>query len=86
MALEIVLLKRLKSILLCSVILFTICFVVIQIQNGWDVPKEETNYAKIVDYEITGDTLKLELKGNQNYIAYYQISSKEEKEWLEENI
>lgn len=86
MALEIVLLKRLKSILLCSVILFTICFVVIQIQNGWDVPKEETNYAKIVDYEITGDTLKLELKGNQNYIAYYQISSKEEKEWLEEHI
>ena len=86
MALEIVLLKRLKSILLCSVILFTICFVVIQIQNGWDVPKEETNYAKIIDYEITGDTLKLELKGNQNYIAYYQISSKEEKEWLEEHI
>ena len=78
--------KRLKSILLCSVILFTICFVVIQIQNGWDVPKEETNYAKIIDYEITGDTLKLELKGNQNYIAYYQISSKEEKEWLEEHI
>lgn len=78
--------KRLKSILLCSVILFTICFVVIQIQNGWDVPKEEINYAKIVDYEITGDTLKLELKGNKNYIAYYQISSKEEKEWLEEHI
>ena len=61
-------------------------FVYVCIERNWDVPKKEVNQARIIDFEITGDTLKLELKQNQNYIAYYQISTLEEKEWLEKHL
>ena len=61
-------------------------FVYVCIERNWEVPKKEVNQARIIDFEITGDTLKLELKQNQNYIAYYQISTLEEKEWLEKHL
>ena len=61
-------------------------FVYVCIERNWEVPKKEVNQAHIIDFEITGDTLKLELKQNQNYIAYYQISTLEEKEWLEKHL
>ena len=79
-------LRKLKNILLCS-ILFTTCIVVYTcLKQGWNVPKEEVSQARIIDFEITGDTLKLELKQNQNYIAYYQIKSLQEKEWLSKSL
>ena len=61
-------------------------FVYVCIERNWEGPKKEVNQAHIIDFEITGDTLKLELKQNQNYIAYYQISTLEEKEWLEKHL
>ncbi len=56
------------------------------LKQEWNVPKEEVNQARIIDFEMTGDTLKLELKQNQNYIAYYQIKSLQEKKWLSKNL
>lgn len=56
------------------------------LKQEWNVPKEEVNQARIIDFEMTGDALKLELKQNQNYIAYYQITSLQEKKWLSENL
>ncbi len=63
------------------------CFVVYAcLKRGWNVPKDEIKQARIIDFEIIGDTLKLELKQNQNYIAYYQITSLKEKEWFIKNL
>ena len=31
------------------------------LKQEWNVPKEEVNQARIIDFEMTGDTLKLEL-------------------------
>lgn len=79
-------LKKLKNILLCSILLTTCIVVYTCLKREWYVPKEEVREARIIDFEITGDTLKLELKKNQKYIAYYQITSLEEKEWLIKNL
>ena len=79
-------LKKLKNILLCSILLTTCIVVYTCLKREWYVPKEEVREARIIDFEITGDTLKLELKKNQKYIAYYQITSLEEKEWFIKNL
>ena len=78
--------KRLKTILLCSICFITIYIVFDGIKHGAVVKPKNISEAIIIDYELKGDLLKLELKNKLLYVGYYQINSLEEKKWLEKNL
>ena len=78
--------KRLKTILLCSICFITIYIVFDGIKHDAVVKPKNISEAIIIDYELKGDLLKLELKNKLLYVGYYQINSLEEKKWLEKNL
>lgn len=78
--------KRLKTILLCSICFITIYIVFDGIKHDAVVKPKNISEAIIIDYELKGDLLKLKLKNKLLYVGYYQINSLEEKKWLEKNL
>lgn len=91
MASEIVFLKKSKIKLLYNLFLFfCILFIIISFKSNQynsKYTKENTNFiGKVINYQIDGDQLNLELKAKERINVYYYLKTEKEKQYYQENL
>lgn len=84
MVLVILCLKKLKIILLFSLIL--LIFISYKIQNNYKKPNSNKLVGTITNYKITASKITIEIKNKNKYIAYYYIKSDNELNYLKNKI